>query len=271
MGGALVVIGSAKGSPGVTTLAVSLAACWPTAERQPRPLLVEADPAGADLTARFGLPDAPGLMTLAAAARRTASPQVLAECVQMLRGGVHLVAGPAGSRQAAAAVRLFAAKGAALLRSGMGSSGSVLVDVGRLQTETGVLVEQADRVLLVTRGNVDALSHVAATAQDLITSGSGRVELVLVGASPYAPAEIASVLGVGRVHRVPWDPKTARSLCGGAGVPARRWRSAPLVRASTDLAWHLAAPLESQDEMPGRGHGDTLAAPVGALAGGEAQ
>ncbi|GAA1931808.1 hypothetical protein [Streptantibioticus ferralitis] len=258
---ALVVIGSAKGSPGATTLILALAECWPTSDRQPRPLVVEADPSGGDVAARFELSDSPGLMAVAAAAaaRRAVSPQVLGKrvqqvlgkCVQLLPGGAHVVVGPTGAQQAAAAVRLFAGNGAALLRAGMGSDGSVLVDVGRLQPETAWLVEAADRLLLVSRGEVDALAHAASTAADL--RGSSRcVELVVVGPSPYPPSEIREVLGVQRVHRMPWDARTARALAGRASASPRRWRTAPLVRAASDLAWHLVTPVVESGESPGR-------------------
>ncbi|MEU1627039.1 hypothetical protein ABZ746_17300 [Streptomyces sp. NPDC020096] len=251
MSRALVVIGSAKGSPGATTLALGLAACWPTSARRPRPLVVEADPSGGDVAARFELSDSPGLMELAAAARRAVSARVLGECVQLLPGGVHVVVGPTGAQQAAAAVGLFAGNGAGLLRAGMGSDGSVLVDVGRLHAETSGLVAAADRLLLVSRGEVDALAHAAAQVAQLELP-QGSVELVLVGPSPYPVAEIRKTLGVQWVHRVPWDPRTARCLAGRAAASPRRWRTAPLVRTVTDLAWHLEALVAQNSEATGR-------------------
>jgi hypothetical protein len=238
MGGVLVVVGSVKGSPGCTTLALGLAACWPTGERLTAPLVVEADPGGGDVAARFGLSESPGLVSLAAAARRPASPQVLGECVQILPGGLHVVVGPAGAQQAAAAVGLFAGQGAGLLRAGMGTSGSVLLDVGRLLPETAGLVAAADRLLLVTRGEAEALAHASGKVEEYRAAGRG-VELVVVGPSPYPSSEISSVLGVEQVHRMPWEEKTARVWCGRGTVPARRWRNSPLVHAVTTMACHL--------------------------------
>jgi len=55
----LVAMCSLKGSPGVTTAALGLAAGWPSAEQ---PVVVECDPAGGDLLGRFRLETAPGLM-----------------------------------------------------------------------------------------------------------------------------------------------------------------------------------------------------------------
>ncbi|MDI5974033.1 hypothetical protein POF50_032610 [Streptomyces sp. SL13] len=236
----LVAIGSAKGSPGTTTLALALAACWPSTGRQPRPLVVEADPSGGDVAARFGVPDSPGLVDLAAAARRSASPHVLRECMQILPGGVHVIAGPVGWQQAAGAVGVFAGNGARLLRAGMGSAGSVLLDVGRLQSETAALVGAADRLLLVTQGEAGALTHAAARAAGFRESGR-TVELVVVGKSPYSPTEIGDVLGLRRVHRIPWDPRTAQTLKGRPALSRGRWRTSPFIRAVTALAAELAS------------------------------
>ena len=54
----LITICSAKHSPGVTTLGQALAL-------QTGALFIEADPAGGDLAARWGVPTDPGMLTLA--------------------------------------------------------------------------------------------------------------------------------------------------------------------------------------------------------------
>ncbi len=64
----MVVVGSAKGSPGVTTLACALGAVWPV---QRRVLVAECDPAGGDIAVRFGLPARPGMTGFVFAARGT--------------------------------------------------------------------------------------------------------------------------------------------------------------------------------------------------------
>src|SRR2546423_13436373 len=61
----LVVVGSVKDAPGVTTVAVGMVAGWP---RPDHVVLLEADPDGGDLAARFGHHPDPGLMRFAAAA-----------------------------------------------------------------------------------------------------------------------------------------------------------------------------------------------------------
>ena len=84
-----------KGSPGVTSTALALAAVWP------RPVvLLEADPAGGDLAYRCNAAHggpvyaSKGLVTLAAAVRGgVPGPDVLVEQAQLLACGVNLVQG----------------------------------------------------------------------------------------------------------------------------------------------------------------------------------
>src|SRR5687767_3345582 len=91
-------VGSA---PGVTTAAASVAAMWPDDGRQQ--ILVEADASGGDLASRGGLPLVPGLVELAADARRGNTKQhLLALHTQpaMLGGRqVEVVVAPPGPAQ----------------------------------------------------------------------------------------------------------------------------------------------------------------------------
>ena len=66
----IISVCSAKGSPGVTTLACALGAVWP-AER--RVMVAECDPSGGDIAARFGLSAKRGMTSLILEARRSVS------------------------------------------------------------------------------------------------------------------------------------------------------------------------------------------------------
>ncbi|MGH3603225.1 MAG: chromosome partitioning protein, partial [Pseudonocardiaceae bacterium] len=70
---------SLKGSPGVTTFCVALAAQW---SAHTRCVLLECDPSGGDLATRFSLASSPGLVSLAAAARRGSGPDMLGRHTQ---------------------------------------------------------------------------------------------------------------------------------------------------------------------------------------------
>jgi hypothetical protein len=69
----LIVMASAKGSPGVTTTALALATVWPR-----QVLLAECDPVGGDIVAGFlraAVPPSGGLLDVALAARRGLTPE----------------------------------------------------------------------------------------------------------------------------------------------------------------------------------------------------
>src|SRR5437763_16071762 len=130
----VVVFCSGK-SAGVTTLALAVAARWP----QPgAALLVEADPAGGDLAAGFGLRPAPGLTSAAAAAGTSGQdPRLPGGHVQQLPGvGVAVLLAAASYLQASAAVRTADEAG---LIEAAGAAGTVLVDVGRLDGRSPAL------------------------------------------------------------------------------------------------------------------------------------
>lgn len=92
-----VALCSAKGSPGVTTLACVLGAVWPT----DRAIVVaECDPSGGDLAGRFGLSTRIGMTSLVLTERQGAGgPTDYRTHVQQLPGGLDvLVAPPAPMR-----------------------------------------------------------------------------------------------------------------------------------------------------------------------------
>ncbi len=128
----LLALGSVKGSPGVSTLALALAACWPPPMTR---LLVECDPAGGDLAVRFQLPLSPGLISLAAQARGPANVKLLAEHAQRLPGGLRVLGAPPGTEQARAAVRTLANAGGIDATDGA----VVVVDCGRLDPDSPAL------------------------------------------------------------------------------------------------------------------------------------
>jgi hypothetical protein len=234
----LLCLSSVKGSPGVTTTALAVAARWPASWRR---VLVEADPAGGDLAARYGLALTPGLASLAAAARDTTDPELVWEHAQQLPGGLAVVAGPTRADQAHAALAaICGADGRAGLLGGFTGRGDVvaIVDCGRLDPDTplGGVVAAADQLLLLARPHADELAHLAARATELV-AGRARTRLLLIGAG-YPPNEVAREVGMGVLAHLPHDPRTAAALCGHATRHARQ--RARLARAATRIAAELA-------------------------------
>lgn len=246
----IVALGSFKGAPGATTLALALAAAWPFGGGA-RPVVVEADADGGDIAVRFGLPDAAGLLALAAGARQGGAEREGAEldaCAQDVAGSLRVVVAPTGGQQAGPCVAEVAAC-PSVLRGDSDSEGVVLLDLGRLGcAPSEELARVADRVVLVARGGADALAHVAARP---VWLEEVRPELVVVGECRYSEADIAKALRMGRdqIHLLPWDARSAAVLGGAAHTAPRRWGRAPLSRAAIALAGQLAG----ADSDAGRG------------------
>lgn len=255
----VVALCSVKGSPGVTTLAVALAAGWPSGGQ---PVVVECDPAGGDLMARYRLDLSPGLVTLAAAGRRAGDDAGLIwQHIQRLPGGLPVVAGPPAPAQARAALAelVSGAHGAILQRAASRPGVVVIADCGRVDGESPALavLRDADLMLLVGGATDDALAHLAVTVGSA-AAWSPSPRLVLVG-DGYPTDEITLALeleelGIPVAGHLPDDATGAAAF---AGRPASR--SAPgrsrLGRAAAALAIEL-----DRDVAKTAGHRPVLSA-----------
>lgn len=229
---------SVKGSPGVTTSLLALAAVWP---QERSPLLVDADPDGGDLAARVGLPIEPGMASLAAAGRRTLERGDLERHVQTIPGGVPALVGNADPDQAARELELVAGRLAEVLQDG---DVDVLVDLGRLRSGSPAtpLAMRADVTLIVCRPRVDELQHVRARIGRLTEDGC-RVALLLVGETPYSAVDVESAIGCDVVAAIADDARTAASFAGLGGRVSTVSRS-PLVRSARALAERLVGTVQ---------------------------
>jgi hypothetical protein len=242
----LIGICSVKGAPGVTTAALALAARWPFGD----PLVIEADPAGGDISARHQLPPMPGLVSLAAAARRHSTVELLADHSQSLPGGLQVVCGPIGVEQARAALGVLASRGLhALRRAASVPDSVVLVDVGRLDAFSPALplVQVADALVVLSRPRADELSHVA-TFLGEVSAWNKAPCLVLVG-SGYSRTEIECELRVPVMGTLPHDISSASFLCGqGNGRPLDRSKLGQAAASlATTLVEHIHAEIDNRD------------------------
>ncbi|WP_300015847.1 chromosome partitioning protein [Pseudonocardia sp.] len=245
MSAVLVAVASVKGSPGVTTLCVALAACWPDPAGV---VVVEADPAGGDVAMRFGLAQSPGLFSLAAATRGGVTPlgsrvenaQLLWRHAQVLPGDVPVVASPPDAGRARGALAVLASPEPAgrlapgPLLAAAEHPGAVLVaDCGRVEPESPAmpLLRSADVLVLLSGAHADDLAHLARRVPE-IGAWSRRPVLLLADRDAHRGHSIAAVareLGVAPLARVPFDPRGAAVLSG---------------RRST-LRWHHSGPGRS--------------------------
>jgi hypothetical protein len=168
---ALIALAADKGSPGVTTSAVALAAVWPR-----RALFAECDPHGGDLVYRMpaehGGPLDPnrGLVSLAIESRRGLDASVLARHAQRLNGGLEILVGLGNADQVHGMTGLWGPLGRAFDRySEVPGGADVIADCGRVgpDSPTLELLAQAALVLLVARTEAEHIAHVRDRANSL--------------------------------------------------------------------------------------------------------
>jgi hypothetical protein len=238
---ALIALGSAKGSPGVTSTALALTLQWPR-----NALLVDADLAGSGIMSGFfrgQLSHDHGLQPLAIAhSHGELESRLWEETVPIVENDSTklLLPGLTSPVAAPAVSNMWASLGnqlAALERTGT----DVIVDLGRLAwtgDDRESLLAVADQVLVTTGSRLpdvvaarglatQRLRGLDPTARELanlsvLTIGPGR---------PYQINEIRDVLGVPDVGHVAWDPVTAEVFSVGATVNARRYQKSPLLRS----------------------------------------
>ncbi len=245
----LLAVLDAKGAPGGTTAAVALALAWPGPV-----LLADCDPAGGDiapgwLAGRAGT--GRGLLSAVTATRHTPAldPATLAaHCVSVPEAGHLLVLpGLARAEQADALGGGDWARLAAALHH-LHKPDSVAVDViadcGRIGPGTPwPLLTAADPVLLACRPTVRGVHHARAAAV-LAADRLGRqtsLGLLLTGAGPYRPGDVARAVGLPVRAALPEDRPAAAQLSDGTG-PGRNLGRSALLRAARTAAAALHHP-----------------------------
>jgi len=242
----LVGLCSAHGSPGVTTTALVFAATWPEDRRC---LLIEADPFGGVIGARYGLGDTPGLSSLAAGARGGLDEEAVWRNVQQLPGGVPVLVGPGSADEAHAVLADVAGVLADWCTTQ--TDVDVIVDCGRIGPTSPVveMLTRADTVMVLARGSLDQLRPAAHRLSALKAAGV-EASLLLVGDSPYGSDEVAATLKTEVGGVIAWDPRTAAVLTGARGAVGDLRRS-PLVRSAATLTDRLAGSLSGSSRSDG--------------------
>lgn len=206
---ALIVLAADKGSPGVTTAAVALAAVWPR-----RALLAETDPAGGDLVYRSAaahggmLNPNTGMLSIAATARRGLVPDQLWDHVQPLSGGLEVLVGLGIAEQAAGLAGLWPTLGSAFaqLADSPNAPADVIADCGRISGDTPVvdLFPHAALVLLISRTEPEAIARVRDRAAALSTKLHGGPR----GAASLATPSSGSSSSPTRTTRASWSTRS---------------------------------------------------------------
>ena len=237
----VVALASVKGSPGVTTAALAMAARWPAGRRV---LLVEADPFGGDLAPRYGATVTGGLASLFVAARRELAPAAVWDHVHELPGGLAVLFGLAGVRQAAANENVWPAIATAM----SGLDADVVVDAGRLLPQfaggVGAILAEADALVVLCATTLEAIVHLQNALPAIAAERRGRRLLVVpTGTFGYSADDIASTLEVVVGPTMPDDRGAAAALANQRRM--RRLEKTPL------LTWAAAVIAElGIDDLP---------------------
>jgi len=244
----LVAVASLHGSPGATALATALAGRAHGAGEAT--LLVEADPDGGVLAARFDLGLRPCLTDLAGAARRGIAAADLGRFTQVVGPGVPVVVAHPSADQTGAALRSAAAPLATALTA---LAGTVVVDLGRWRpgSPAAPLAHVATRVLLVVHPVLEQIAQVVHAAEAAVdgTVSSGRIGLVLVGTRPYSARQVTEVVAGSAVEVVATVPADAAVSADPFAVSTRR--RDPWTAAIDEVRRALATdPVSAQPGSP---------------------
>lgn len=247
----LISLFSAKGSPGVTSASLALAAVWP------RPaVLLEADPSGTDLAYRCrcvaggSVGASPSVLGLASAARSDRSTAI-GEWTQTLANGVDLIAGVTSPAQARGLSGLWPA----VAETARTSDVDVIADLGRLEHDAPMvpLLTGADVRIPVLAGTLDSLMHTRELLNDLPHDPHICTVPLLVGRARSAKSDsedVDEVLASAAITanpctHLPFDHPGLNALEAGA-KPTGRARMAPLIRAGRSAADHVMHSLDAE-------------------------
>jgi MinD-like ATPase involved in chromosome partitioning or flagellar assembly len=249
-GGRVIAVVSGKGAPGVTTLAIGLAAAL--ANRGRRVVLVDADLRGGNVVGYLDLDPRRGLLGLTFGGNGASQETRLQEELQegpgfMVLAGIERPDSRHGVSAELATVALTTLR--ALFEE-------IVVDVGEVvggvsSSTTAAILRSADRVLLVTGADLVALWNARSAVRHL-REGLGIAEeavgVVLnrrEGREHYAPVEVERTLGLAVLAVVREDRRAARrAIERQLPITAVRGRAARELKAlASRLA--IAAPASA--------------------------
>lgn len=263
---AIIVLASAKGSPGVTTTALALATQWPIATGR-RALVFDADESGGDTAAgilRGAVPPGAGVLPLATARNKDLQEAVASASVSLVRGEeVRLVPGiPDADRSGALPIAWDVLASGLNQRAALASATpddcipparacDVFVDAGRISTAAASKpwFISANLTLLVLLPTLPAVR----AAERLLTGWPGtRIPLravVVDQPSPYTPRQTADALRLPLLGAVAHEP--TRAAVFSAGAPAVRHHDRSSFQG--DIARLATAVAHSVLSEPGNG------------------
>jgi hypothetical protein len=247
----IVAVGSIRGAPGATSWALLLAAAWPR-EFAERRVVLEADPAGGVVGARYGLGVEPGAVRMVTGIRRNGTTSVQLEGVgREVHAGLFVVPGPESGEQA----RPVWTEGAPAVAARLARDPGVwLVDVGRTDESNPsvVFADHAVLTVLVVGPRQEDLVPLPARVASL-HARCASVAVIVSGRCVFAASEIEQFCGSDAAWVVPVRDdlvdEVGRLLRGGRARRSWLWRHALDVAA--DAFGLVASKLPIGSEVSG--------------------
>ncbi|MEZ5409610.1 MAG: hypothetical protein R2761_16395 [Acidimicrobiales bacterium] len=261
----IIAVASRKASPGVTSLTAWLADNW--SEPGVTRLIVEADPSGGSLAARWssahGLTWDPGLLTLSTS-RSVLTADTVEPLAQRLAGGVLVAAAPPAPEQVIGALTRWGDRGAAELAAAEGVR--AFVDCGRLTAASPALTlaRRAAITVLVCRPRLDEVNALVPAVAELTAAGC-TLGLVCVGSEPYLPAEIANAAGLPLLGVLPVDSRAAAVFDRDGLDSGRSFRRSALAQTAAELTEYIRS--RAAEAVAGPRPADTGRQPTADLGG----
>lgn len=240
----LVGVGSLRGAPGASCIAVAMTATW---ERRERTILAELDPDGGTFAARYGLAiEEVNLAGLAAASRHRVDEEAVWRHTQESPFGFPMIVAPSTPSEMTRVMSGFARR-VEELGSTLGDTGvDVFCDLGRIRpdSQAAEVATAMDVIVLVLRPTFDQLEPLLRRLPELLTLAP--IAVVLAGEGPYRATDVDLELreqSVGRawvLGEVPYDRRGAKMI-SAQGSGSRRLHRSALWRAARKLSSSLAA------------------------------
>lgn len=213
---------SAKGAPGVTTLAAAMAAAADA-------LLVEVDPSGGSVECVTGMSGEPGLVRVANGLRRAGSIEVVTGNLGEAPPGVRALLAPSAPGLAASAIGALGVRFSSALSE---FDADVVLDAGRWAPwqPSADRIRGSNVVGVLCAPTVAGVEAARWTASEVSQAMPSAVSLVVVGDRPYRIGEIADAVELPVVGPIPWDPRGVRSLWASGAT--RGWKRSALARSA---------------------------------------
>jgi hypothetical protein len=233
----IITLGSIRGAPGVTSWAVLLAAAWPPTVDVER-VVLEADPAGGVLGARFQIGVDPGLPQFLAGLRRSDEPTPnIDRFARMVSDHIWIIPAPETGERTRAVLGSITDDIARRLAD---DQRIWFVDTGRLDdTNPSIaLLNEASLAVLVVGSRTEDLVQVPSCVERL-QKRCARTALIVSGQTPFTEAELVEFSAADVV----WIVGDRNDLAAGAALAlaGRRGRRTWAWRQALDVASAAAA------------------------------